>query len=217
MARTRRPLWKVEQFKNKIFEAALELFNGSGYNEVSIRKIAKKAGCSPATIYNYYPHKDALYLDILKKGFEILHELLVAVPAEHNPMEKLSEYASILYRFSLDYPYYYDIMFSFPVPKYQDYLATDMEKEAWEEKSVALQNYYLLENTLKAALEEGLINGENDIKRLVKSLFAICHGIISLNRSRIWDELNTDPEELYHDTVMDLLHKLKSDARQYNQ
>ena len=37
-------------------------------------------------------------------------------------------YAAEFYRFSLEYPYYYDPMFSFHVPSYLDYAGTAAER-----------------------------------------------------------------------------------------
>lgn len=205
MARTKRPAWQIEQAKSKIFNAALELFNTHGYKEVSMRKIARKAGCSPTTIYNYYPDKDALYLDILKKGFEMLLELLRNQPRDANPVVTLRKYAEIYYWFSLEYPYYYDIMFSFPVPKYLDYVGTKMEGVAWEEKRIALENLRLLTEAVEEALTGGYLEERMSASTLAKVLFSVCHGIISLYRSRVWPEVGADFRRLYFQAVDDFL------------
>lgn len=210
MARPKRPAWRVEQVKNKIFQATLELFNKHGYDAVTIRKIARRAGCSPATIYNYYSDKDALYLDILAEGFAILHGLLQAQPRAADPLQTIRGYTAVFYRFSLDHPYYYDIMFSFHVPKYLDYTGTAAEETAFAEKAVALKNMELLLDALGEFYRGGPAYEEEDPGALTKkalALLGLCHGIISLHRSGIWAELDVDFSTLYFSAVDDFLQK----------
>lgn len=52
--------------ENKILKAASTLFTKKGYFNVNIAKIAREAGVSKASIYNYFQGKD----DILKKLIE---------------------------------------------------------------------------------------------------------------------------------------------------
>ncbi|HHW74203.1 MAG TPA: TetR/AcrR family transcriptional regulator [Firmicutes bacterium] len=205
MARPRRPAWQVERAKNRIFRATLELFNKHGYDAVTIRRIARRAGCSPATIYNYYSDKDALYLDILTEGFTILNRLLLARPHTADPLQRLRGYAAEFYRFSLEYPYYYDLMFSFHVPKYLDYAGTAAEKAAFAEKAVALKNIELL---LDAFYELGWDGEPPEIPaEKALTLLGLCHGIISLHRSGIWAELDADFDTLYFSAVDNYLQR----------
>jgi AcrR family transcriptional regulator len=202
MARPRRPAWQVEEVKGSIFAAALALFNRHGYEAVSIRKIACRAGCSPATIYNYYRDKDALYIEILKRGFAILLDLLKAEPRHFDPVETIRRYARVYYRFSLEHPYYYDLMFSDKVPKYLDYVGTQTERAARREKAVALRSFRLLTHAVRAAFPPSATRqGGVPAARAVRALFSLCHGMISLHRSGIWAELDTDFGELYFAAV----------------
>ena len=53
-----------EQKKESIRQAALELFNVHGIKKVSVNDIARRAGVSPVTIYNYYGSKQGLVHDV---------------------------------------------------------------------------------------------------------------------------------------------------------
>ncbi|XEC95116.1 TetR/AcrR family transcriptional regulator [Paenibacillus tarimensis] len=50
---------------NNIRAAAMDLFMHYGLQKVNINEIAKKAGVSPATIFNYYGSKEQLIIDVL--------------------------------------------------------------------------------------------------------------------------------------------------------
>ena len=60
-----------EKTKVKILESAVELMTIKGYKNASLREIAKEAGVSNPTIYNYFPSKEKiLYAYIEQKLIE---------------------------------------------------------------------------------------------------------------------------------------------------
>ena len=63
-----------EQLRERILDAARELFVAEGYRNVSIRKIAEKVEYSPAALYSYFPSKDALFFALAEEGFRKLFE-----------------------------------------------------------------------------------------------------------------------------------------------
>lgn len=57
----------VRRNQTSIEQAALRLFIRQGYFGTSIRDIARQAGISIGNIYNYYPNKQALYLQLVRR------------------------------------------------------------------------------------------------------------------------------------------------------
>ncbi|WP_252358107.1 TetR/AcrR family transcriptional regulator [Acinetobacter proteolyticus] len=57
---------QITASRNTIIQAARELFAIHGYNGVSMRKIAGKANCLPATLYALFPSKRELLNQILE-------------------------------------------------------------------------------------------------------------------------------------------------------
>lgn len=51
--------------KQKIIDAAYDLFIENDYKDVNIRSIAKKAGISIGSFYQYFDDKDDLYLFLM--------------------------------------------------------------------------------------------------------------------------------------------------------
>lgn len=51
--------------KQKIFEAAVDLFSRKGFSAVSMREIARAVGIKESSLYNHYPSKDAIMDHIL--------------------------------------------------------------------------------------------------------------------------------------------------------
>ncbi len=50
--------------KERIFNAALNLFSQKGYDSVSLREIAEEVGIRKSSIYSHYPSKEAILMDI---------------------------------------------------------------------------------------------------------------------------------------------------------
>lgn len=50
--------------KEKIFDAALDLFSKKGYDSVSLREIAEEVGIKKSSIYSHYSSKEAILMDI---------------------------------------------------------------------------------------------------------------------------------------------------------
>ncbi|MFP3980346.1 MAG: TetR/AcrR family transcriptional regulator [Desulfobacterales bacterium] len=70
---TQLKLWKRERRRELITETARELFAQKAFKEVTVREIARAAGVSVGTIYNYYSSVGELFVDVfLKNGREII-------------------------------------------------------------------------------------------------------------------------------------------------
>lgn len=56
---------KTEQKRQTILDAAKQIFQDSGFETSSMDDIATRAGASKATVYSYFPSKDALFMEVL--------------------------------------------------------------------------------------------------------------------------------------------------------
>lgn len=61
---------RTELKREKVKRAAVELFTAYGLDKVSLAEIAKQAGVSPVTIYNYYGTKDELFAKVVTEMLE---------------------------------------------------------------------------------------------------------------------------------------------------
>lgn len=75
------------QTKHTIRDAARKLFAAHGYNAVSMREIAQEIGKQPGGIYNHFPNKQSILLDMMQENLSRAHDAVIApincdVPAD---------------------------------------------------------------------------------------------------------------------------------------
>src|SRR6266571_1851453 len=76
---------KKLQTRHLIAEAALRLFNERGFDAVTVGQVARAADVSEATVFNYFPTKESLFLSQMQ-SFE---EALVEAVRQRNPGESV--------------------------------------------------------------------------------------------------------------------------------
>lgn len=86
--RTRRRL-SVDERREELLNAALELFGHRRAADVSIDDVAAAAGASRALVYHYFGSKEELYLAALRTAARRL-DLLLQPPTEGKPLDRLA-------------------------------------------------------------------------------------------------------------------------------
>ena len=103
---------EADRRRQEILDAARQLFWQHGYAGTSIPEIAGAAELAPGTIYLYFPGKEALYIELLLEGYEILYRRLVAAGARPvPPARQAALLLDVFLAFAREYPEYYDIIF----------------------------------------------------------------------------------------------------------
>jgi AcrR family transcriptional regulator len=73
-----------------ILKAAVELFAEQGFDGVSMRELAARAGCSPANVYHHHRNKYELFVTIIEASMMLhLAGLRAALTAHQDPVEQL--------------------------------------------------------------------------------------------------------------------------------
>jgi AcrR family transcriptional regulator len=104
-----------EAVRRSILDAARELFNAEGYQNVSIRKIAERIEYSPAAIYSYFSSKDDIFFALAEEGFRLLGNPAAAandpILAGASQLERVRAIFWRFYEFSREHPQYFALMF----------------------------------------------------------------------------------------------------------
>lgn len=88
----------IHNIEQRIETAAMALFNQHDFNQVDMKMIAKKCNIAVGTLYNYYPNKKHLFVQVMQKGWASTSQALDTIYASHlSPEEKLSQSIEVLY------------------------------------------------------------------------------------------------------------------------
>ncbi len=89
---------KREKKREKILEAAAELFSTKHYHEVMMDDVAKLISVAKGTVYNYFTSKEELYFTIMHTRMENLLTLLKQkIESEHSSIDSLRAFVVYLY------------------------------------------------------------------------------------------------------------------------
>jgi AcrR family transcriptional regulator len=103
-----------EEVRKKILDAARELFEKEGYDEVTMRGIAEAIEYSPTTIYLHFEDKDDLVRALCHEDFGRLLEALSHLPPASDPLETIRQLGRAYVGFAVDNPNHFRFMFMSP-------------------------------------------------------------------------------------------------------
>ncbi|WP_410615859.1 TetR/AcrR family transcriptional regulator [Amycolatopsis sp. lyj-109] len=78
---------KKQEARQRISEAATSLFLERGFDDVTIAEIAEAAGYSKVTVFNYFPRKEDMFLDLYPEAEELLVSAIRQRPPGQSPVD----------------------------------------------------------------------------------------------------------------------------------
>jgi AcrR family transcriptional regulator len=163
--------------RDKILDAARELFVTEGFEGVSMRKVAEKIEYSPTAIYVHFADKQELFRELCHQDYARLAEVFQSSVMSTDPMERLKQIGAIYIDFGSRYPNHYKFMFMTPHPPHEP---DDVDREMMgnPEKDA----YAFLKWAVQQALDAKCFREElTDAELLSQTLWASVHGVISLH------------------------------------
>ncbi len=92
--------------RQRLRSVALELFARHGYGGASMAEIARGVGVQKATLYNYYPSKESLLLDLLEQGLAAWGRASrVALRADGPLRERLQQHLEAVLDYASKHPH----------------------------------------------------------------------------------------------------------------
>lgn len=89
---------KQEQTRRAILQAAVDLISAQGYQDTTMKQVAREAGIGDATVYKYFPSKEKLLLGFLEQCVQDALAETLATPefADFTLHEKLQRLLDVL-------------------------------------------------------------------------------------------------------------------------
>ena len=190
------------ELREKILDAARELFISEGYEGVSMRKVAQKIEYSPTAIYAYFADKEDLFHQLCHEDFARLAEVFQNLTKIASPLERLKQIGRTYAEFGRRYPNHYKLMFMTPHPP-QTLDQSDREIKGNPERDA----YAFLKRTIAEAMAGGYLLPElEDAELISQTLWAAVHGAISLDIAKCNDQwVEWRPFELRIETILEAM------------
>jgi AcrR family transcriptional regulator len=173
------------EMRQRIIDAAIQMFLEEGYEKTSIRNIAEKIEYSPATIYLYYKDKDELLYDVQGQAFEKLDLAFREKATSSDPIKRLDQIMETYIRFGKKNPELYDLMFIIRAP-----MNVMKEKEIWENGN---DSFGFLVQCISECVEKKLIRYD-DVMIAALSVWSMGHGLVSLDLRCRFKVMDLDEE-----------------------
>lgn len=197
--------------RDKILDAARELFVTEGYEGVSMRRVADKIEYSPTAIYVHFKDKAELFRELCQQDFGRLAEVFQGSAMPIDPVERLKQIGRTYIDFGINYPNHYKFMFMTAHPP------VGLDEEQREEmRNPELDAYAFLKWAVHQAIDAGRLREElTDAEIVSQTLWAAVHGVISLNIAKCddpwvgWRPLQDRAELMLDVTMRGLLREAK--------
>ena len=150
---------KRERKREKILEAAAELFSTKHYHEVMMDDVAKLIAVAKGTVYNYFTSKEELYFTIMHTRMENLLSLLKQkIESEHSSIDSLRAFVIHLYMFMMKHRKFFLIY----------------QRETLNKQNSFCEDMLSLEKQIKNMIMQIISRGEREgVFRKVDEEFAI--------------------------------------------
>jgi AcrR family transcriptional regulator len=164
-----------EHLRQAILDAAGEMFLNEGYENVSIRKIARKIEYAPTTIYLYFKDKADLFQCLMNATYSKFIETqkeVMGVDPFSDLIESMRKGMRAYIEFGLNYPNYYRLIFM------TDMTALGKNINIINDK-LGNDSYNILRTLVAACIEQKLFKAV-DLNLATQLIWSLNHGVTSL-------------------------------------
>ena len=170
MAPTPRRTRQKQDLRQQILDASREIFVTEGYDDLSMRKVAARIGCSPTAIYLHFTDKAALVQALCDEIFVGLNKRLEALARKHtDPLEYLDAGLRTYIDHGLKHPSHYHVVF-IAGPRSVDYQF---------EGSTGQRAFQFLSGCVARCMQAGSIR-QGDAEVTAQTLWMAVHGLVAL-------------------------------------
>ena len=184
MASKDRILRLKEETRINILDASLDIVKEEGWQSLSMRKIADKIEYTAPIIYEYFANKEAILMELTRKGFLILARDMKAAKEKHRlPAKQIEAMWLAYWNFAFTQKELYQVMFGVDVN------CCEMAQVIPEAEEPFTMVTEVIEEIMAPQKPT-----EDDICVKYYTYWSVIHGLISINlvRRTTSDEINRE-------------------------
>ena len=185
--------------RERILDAARELFVELGIEATTMRAIADRLEYTAPAIYHHFADKDALIRELMAGDLRRLGSAFAKLDQITDPVERTRRLGLTYVRFGLEHPQHYRLLFMTPGAK----AGLEHEIHCELEQTPEQDAYLILHATVSAAIAAGRFGPHyRDADRVAQLCWAAVHGLVSLHvvfagQSWIeWKDVETSAERM---------------------
>lgn len=211
-------------------DAAAEIIDEEGLSNLTVRKIAQKAGYTSSTVYNYFTDLSHLkFFTMIRYTKGYVEELPEYIEKGHSTIEKWLYTWECFCKHSFNNPDVYSILFienlgTFPkdlLVKYYDIYQKDLFGLPEEVKPIIMEQSFSKRSTMfiQSAIDEGFIQAE-DVSYISDVTLMIWKGMMSTYMNQRQQLTAEDAQHktmtLLYECVIQIIHPDKRQEINYN-
>ena len=192
------------QVREKILDAALEVFAKEGADGVTMRALADAIEYSPPVIYAHFRDKEAIIQELCHRQLRSLAQLFANF-GTLDPVERLRHIGYVYADFAIDHPSHFRFLFLTRHP----FVGTEEEVGKDDPQRNA---YAFLKETVKEGLAANVFRpGYTDADEIAQLCWAGAHGMVALQNIKgpdgwvDWREVRTSARRLIDATLAGLV------------
>ena len=156
--------------KDRLVDAARDLFVEHGESAVTMRAVTTLAGVSTMAAYRHFPNKDALLVAVMEQGHDRFLASMSRALSAGGPLERLVASGQAYLDFALAHPRDYDLMFLRAASADQSCAPL-----AWRDAAT----FRFLVDRVAECQGVGCLAG-SDPEMLAFSIWSLVHGMVAL-------------------------------------
>ena len=186
-----------EQRRQDIISAAEKLIFEKGVLTTTIDEVAEQAELSKGTIYLYFKSKEDLIYAIMRKGLNILNEMLQSnISSEMKGYQMLVVMASSFIQFSVEFKDYFNIL-QYCESKTRNNL--EISQEEFKRQVMDDSPLFLVSKCVEIGQKDGSLRSDIPPTILASLLWSQMMGLIMVSNTHkeIYNFYNVSVEELF--------------------
>lgn len=160
-----------EETRTSILDAALNIAQIEGWQALSMRKIADQIEYTAPIIYEYFPNKEGILMELTRRGYQILtRKIREARDKFEKPKDKMEAMWIAYWDFAFEHQEFYRLMYGV------DMLCATVSCSIAE----ADELYTIMAKVIETLFEQQQV-AESDVCMKYHTYWSIIHGLISIN------------------------------------
>jgi len=188
--------------RERILDAALEVFASEGAEALTMRALADAIEYSPPVIYAHFRDKDAIIEELCYRQLRTLAKAF-ATFRDLDPVEKLRQIGYVYTDFAVDHPSHFRFLFLTS----HSYAKNDAVKDDPEQNA-----YAFLRQTAAECIAAGALRPEyTDAEEIAQMCWGSAHGVVALHITKAdaswidWRDARTTARRLIDTTLNGLV------------